>query len=52
MRLTFGGMMRAGRPVNLNQQLSIEIAAGAGGIVNYVLTRTYWDPKLVDPMTP
>lgn len=53
IKLQFGGMMQRGRPVNLNQQLFFSIPSAffaLGARVSYVLTKTYLDPHLTDPM--
>ena len=55
LKMTFGGMMRNGLPVQLNTALLIQLDATLIGLqaeVFYLLSRTYWDPSLTDPMTP
>jgi len=45
----FGGMMRDGRPVNLNQNLTFTNVVAPGRLLHYMLTRTYLDADLNDP---
>lgn len=48
MVLEFGGMMRDGKPVNLNQNLTFTGTFSRPAF--YFLTKTYFDPSLRDPM--
>lgn len=50
--LEFGGMMRDGRPVNLNQNLTFTNVVNPTRPLYYMLTRTYLDHDLRDPQKP
>jgi len=53
VKFKFGGMMINGRPVNINQPLNFQIPPAffaLGARVSYVLTKTYLDDHLADPM--
>lgn len=49
--MRFGGLDLNGKPVNLNTELILNNPVSPSRPIQYVLTRTYYDPVLNDPQT-